>query len=60
VYPDRLERCWVSSPDFEESLAECDRVVWGQLDYNPNNGILAPGLFGLGIAFPERATDRYG
>ena len=75
VYPDRLERCWVSSPDFEEKLAACDRVVytvgferralpetrqWGQLDYNPNNGILAPGLFGLGIAFPERATDRYG
>jgi cation diffusion facilitator CzcD-associated flavoprotein CzcO len=75
VYPDRLERCWVSSPDFEERLAACDRVVytvgferralpetkqWGQLDYNPNNGILAPGLFGLGIAFPEQATDRYG
>ncbi|HUB56132.1 MAG TPA: pyridine nucleotide-disulfide oxidoreductase [Mycobacterium sp.] len=75
LYPDRLERCWVSSTDFEESLAACDRVVytvgferralpetkqWGQLDYNPNNGILAPGLFGLGIAFPERATDRYG
>jgi cation diffusion facilitator CzcD-associated flavoprotein CzcO len=75
VYPERLERCWVSSPDFEEKLAACDRVVytvgferralpetrqWGQLDYNPTNGILAPGLFGLGIAFPERATDRYG
>jgi cation diffusion facilitator CzcD-associated flavoprotein CzcO len=75
VYPDRLERCWISSPGFEEKLAECDRAVytvgferrtlpetkqWGQLDYNPNNGILAPGLFGLGIAFPARATDRYG
>jgi cation diffusion facilitator CzcD-associated flavoprotein CzcO len=75
VYPDRLERCWVSSPEFDEKLAACDRVVytvgferralpetrqWGQLDYNPNNGILAPGLFGVGIAFPERATDRYG
>jgi cation diffusion facilitator CzcD-associated flavoprotein CzcO len=75
VHPDRLERCWVSSPDFEDKLAECDRVVytvgferrtlpktkqWGQLEYNPNNGILAPGLFGLGIAFPARAIDRYG
>jgi cation diffusion facilitator CzcD-associated flavoprotein CzcO len=75
VYPDRLERCWVSSPDFDEKLAACDRVVytvgferralpetkqWGQLDYNPTNGILAPGLFGLGIAFPERAADRHG
>jgi hypothetical protein len=74
VLPDRLERCWVSSPDFEDKLAACDRAVytvgferrtlpetkqWGQLEYNPNNGILAPGLFGLGIAFPARATDRY-
>jgi hypothetical protein len=33
---------------------------WGQLDYNPDNGILAPGLFGVGIAFPERAVDRFG
>ena len=75
VHPDRLERCWVSGPDFEEKLAACDRVVytvgferrtlpetrqWGPLDYNPNNGVLAPGLFGIGIAFPARATDRYG
>jgi cation diffusion facilitator CzcD-associated flavoprotein CzcO len=75
VHPDRLERCWVSSPDFEDKLAECDSAVytvgferrplpetkqWGQLEYNPNNGILAPGLFGLGIAFPARAIDRYG
>src|SRR5581483_101334 len=75
THPDRLERCLVSSPDFEEKLAACDRVVytvgferrtlpetkqWGQLEYNPNNGILAPGLFGLGIAFPARAVDRYG
>jgi len=75
VHPARLERCWVSSPDFEEKLAACDRVVytvgfeprtlpetpqWGRLDYNPSNGILAPGLFGVGIAFPARAIDRYG
>jgi hypothetical protein len=75
VYPERLERCWVSGADFDEKLAACDRVVytvgfeprtlpetpqWGRLDYNPNNGILAPGLFGLGIAFPARAIDRYG
>jgi len=75
VHPRRLERCWVSSPDFEAKVAECDRAVyavgferrklpetpqWGQLEYNPRNGILAPGLFGLGIAFPEYAPDRYG
>jgi cation diffusion facilitator CzcD-associated flavoprotein CzcO len=75
VYPARLERCWVSSPEFEDKLAACDRVVytvgferrklpetpqWGQLRYNQQNGILAPGLFGLGIAFPEYAEDPYG
>ena len=62
-------------PGIREKLAECDRVVYtvgferrklpetpqlGELEYNPNNGILAPGLFGLGIAFPEYAQDPYG
>jgi cation diffusion facilitator CzcD-associated flavoprotein CzcO len=75
VHPERLERCWVSGPEFDEKLHECDRVVytvgfdrrklpetpqWGPLDYNQQNGIIAPGLFGLGIAFPEYAEDPYG
>ncbi len=75
VLPDRLERCLVDGPDFDTKLAECDLAVytvglerrtlpetrqWGQLEYNPDNGILAPGLFGLGIAYPQRAVDRYG
>ena len=75
VCPERLERCLVSSPEFDEKVAECDRVVytvgfeprklpetpqWGPLGYNRMNGIIAPGLFGLGIAFPEYAEDPYG
>lgn len=75
VLPERLERCWVSSPEFAERLAQCDRAVytvgferrklpetpqWGPLDYNRTNGILAPGLFGVGIAFPQYAQDPYG
>jgi hypothetical protein len=75
VHPDRLERCWVSAPEFEAKLGTCDRAVytvgfeprtlpatpqWGRLDYNLDNGILAPGLFGVGIAFPARAVDRHG
>ena len=75
VYPDRLERCWVSGPEFGEKLGACDRVVytvgferrklpetpqWGPLEHNQQNGIIAPGLFGLGIAFPEYAEDPYG
>lgn len=75
VHPERLERCLVASPQFEAKMAECDRAVytvgfeprklpetpqWGPLQYNRMNGILAPGLFGLGIAFPEYAEDPYG
>lgn len=75
VLPERLERYWVSSPEFTEQLARCDRAVytvgferrqlpetpqWGPLDYNRTNGILAPGLFGVGIAFPQYAEDPYG
>ncbi|CPR10549.1 hypothetical protein BN971_01909 [Mycobacterium bohemicum DSM 44277] len=75
VYPPRLERCLVSSPAYDEKIAQCDRAVytvgferrklpatpqWGELGYNHSNGILAPGLFGVGIAFPEYATDPYG
>ncbi|MEB4211342.1 pyridine nucleotide-disulfide oxidoreductase [Mycobacterium sp. 94-17] len=75
VLPERLERCWGSGPEAAEKLEQCDRVVytvgferrtlpetpqWGRLDYNPTNGILAPGLFGVGIAFPQYAEDPYG
>ncbi|MGA7052197.1 MAG: FAD/NAD(P)-binding protein [Mycobacterium sp.] len=75
VYPQRLERCWVDGPEFREQVQACDRVVytvgferrrlpetrqWGPLDYNVTNGIIAPGLFGLGIAFPQYATDPLG
>jgi cation diffusion facilitator CzcD-associated flavoprotein CzcO len=75
VLPDKLERCWTGSEDFDDQVAECDHVVytvgferrtlpevkpWGQLDYNATNGIIAPGLFGLGIAFPSYGEDPYG
>jgi len=75
VYPERLERYSVRSPEFHEILQECDHVVytvgferrqlpltpqWGPLEYNAHNGILAPGLFGIGIAFPEYRTDPLG
>lgn len=75
VHPERLERCWTGSENFSDKVAECDHVIytvgferrglpevkpWGQLDYNATNGIIAPGLFGLGIAFPDYAEDPYG
>jgi hypothetical protein len=70
--PERLERLSVASPEFQERISECDQVVytvgfqrrqlpvtpqWGPLEYNTANGILAPGLFGIGIAFPEYRID---
>ena len=73
--PDRLERYPVRCPEFQELLQMCDHVVytigferrqfpltpqWGPLEYNVTNGILAPGLFGIGIAFPDYQTDPLG
>jgi cation diffusion facilitator CzcD-associated flavoprotein CzcO len=75
VHPEPLDRLSIYSPEFSDRLAQCDHVVytvgferrqlprtpqWQRLDYNPTNGILAPGLFGFGIAFPESHTDPLG
>jgi hypothetical protein len=75
THPERLERCWVNSPEFGERLQECTHVVytvgfaprrlpatpqWGPLKYDASNGILAPGLFGVGIAFPEYRINPLG
>jgi hypothetical protein len=73
--PDRLTRYSVRCPEFQELLQMCDHVVytigferrqlpltpqWGPLEYNVINGILAPGLFGIGIAFPDYKKDTLG
>jgi cation diffusion facilitator CzcD-associated flavoprotein CzcO len=73
--PQRLTRCLIGDPEFERILEVCDRVVytvgferrhlpltpqWGPLEYDPSNGILGPGLFGVGIAFPEYWIDPLG
>jgi hypothetical protein len=75
LHPDRLKRYSVRCPQFQELLQMCDHVVytigferrrlpltpqWGPLEHNATNGILAPGLFGIGIAFPDYKTDRLG
>lgn len=58
----------------EEALQLCDHVVYAtgfapryllshDIDcrkYDAHTGIIAPGLFGLGIAYPELVIDRYG
>jgi cation diffusion facilitator CzcD-associated flavoprotein CzcO len=75
VHPERLERVCTSSCEFDEQIARCDHAVytvgferrelphtpqWGRLEHNPTNGILAPGLFGFGIAYPEHRLDSLG
>ena len=75
TWPKGLERYHCSDPNFESLLASCDKVVYTigfsrrtppptpqfpQLSYNDCNGIIAPGLFGLGIAYPQRVVDPFG
>ncbi len=70
--PKKLERVLSSDHLFEEYLAKCNKAVYAvgfkrrklpvleqysEIDYNPRTGIIAPGLFGYGIAFPEVAYD---
>jgi cation diffusion facilitator CzcD-associated flavoprotein CzcO len=74
-HPARLHRMSVYDKDFDACVRKCDHVVytigferrplprtpqWGTLHHNPSNGIIAPGMFGFGIAFPECRADPLG
>ncbi|ODR07192.1 pyridine nucleotide-disulfide oxidoreductase [Mycolicibacillus koreensis] len=71
--PPRLRRYHVDDPALPAALRRCDRVVHtvGFVArsiastppvpaYDPATGILAPGLFGVGIAYPEYWVDPLG
>lgn len=72
--PERLTRMISNEDAIKEFLPQCSKAIYPVgftrrhitisgmpvLKYNEHNGIIAPGLFGVGIAFPEAATDRYG
>ncbi|HEV2523784.1 MAG TPA: FAD-dependent oxidoreductase [Gammaproteobacteria bacterium] len=72
--PPKLEQIYSSDENVEHYLPLCNKAIYaigferrsipitgiGKLEYNPHNGIIAPGLFGLGIAFPQAKTDRFG
>lgn len=75
VMPDNLQRMLVSDHAFEESLDLCNKVIYPvgfqrrklplltqyeNLDYDDKTGIIAPGLFGIGIAFPESKLGPLG
>lgn len=73
--PDQLTRIFSSSENISQHLPQCNKAIYAvgfarrtsliienfpHLNYNPHNGIIAPGLFGIGIAYPEAKIDRYG
>jgi len=73
--PKNLVRYLATDKHLELYLPECEKVIYAvgfkpretlsikgydALDYNPHLGIIAPGLFGLGIAYPELKPDKFG
>ena len=72
--PKRLKRIVSSDESVRQQLPLCSKVIYAigfntrapiienypNHSYNPYNGIIAPGLFGVGIGFPEKKTDPYG
>ncbi len=73
--PKNLIRLYSSDENVGEYLPKCNRVVYaigferrmlpivhglGHLTYQEQCGIIAPGLFGLGIAFPEAKYNKIG
>lgn len=75
VLPPNLIRYNTSEPNITRYLRDCDHIIYavgfeqrktiviGDYEYsqhNPHVGIIGPGLFGLGIAYPEIKTDIYG
>lgn len=73
--PPKLKRMQVTHPAFQETLSLCNKVVYAvgferrklptleqfqNCGYQVTTGIIAPKLFGVGIAFPQAKFDRFG
>lgn len=73
--PMNVERAYSNEENIEHLLPQCNKVVYaigferrllptikdlGHLSYIEECGIIAPGLFGLGIAFPEAKWNPVG
>lgn len=73
--PDNLLRVHSHQENIDQYLIDCDFVVYAvgfekrhspfiksipEIKHDPRTGIIAPGLFGLGIAFPELITNPLG
>jgi hypothetical protein len=70
-----MTRIHVDNPLYDQTLARCNRAIYAigfqrrsslkvspyeSLTYDPSSGIIGPGLFGIGIAFPQGQYDRAG
>ncbi len=73
--PKNLKRIFASTENIDTNLPQCHRVIYAigferrkfplikginQFNYIKECGIIAPGLFGLGIAFPEAKKNPLG
>lgn len=73
--PSNLVRYPSHAHHIQRYLPDCDRVIYAvgferrdslrigeqhPIHYDPHVGIIGPGLFGIGIAYPEKVTDRFG
>lgn len=73
--PAALERYLSSEDNVSQYLPGCNKVVYavgfekrtrpvlknaGEIQYNDKSGIIAPGLFGVGIAYPEGKVNPIG
>lgn len=73
--PPNLERVFSNPQNIQTFLPKCDKVIYAvgferrtlpavtgldALNYMEQSGIIAPGLFGVGIAFPEAKMDPLG
>lgn len=75
IHPAQLKRILISDHAFEESLALCNKIVYAvgfetrklpvleqydRLGYDDRTGIIAPGLFGCGLGFPQAEFNQIG
>lgn len=72
--PDNLIRLQSTPENIQAHLKDCNKAIYAvgfnkrhieikgmdQIRHNPHNSIIAPGLFGIGICFPEEVTDCMG
>ncbi len=73
--PQNLIRVYANEENINQHLPQCKKVIYavgferrslpiiknmGHITYIEQCGIIAPGLFGLGIAFPQAKSDRIG